>query len=158
MDANLVLLSKKGKQRIIPLPSNVTIIGRRHNCDLRIPLDSISKRHCQIIQEDAGTLRLKDLGSRNGTFLNGKRIEEEAVKAGDQIKIGPILFAIQIDGQPETIAAPSEKKDQEQDLSEDTVTQEELDDSLIDLEASGDLGALNDMDAALDNLDDLDDL
>jgi len=61
MVVNLVLVSKNGDQKTFPLPSNVTVIGRRRNCDLWIPLDSVSRRHCQLSLED-GTLKVRDLG------------------------------------------------------------------------------------------------
>jgi pSer/pThr/pTyr-binding forkhead associated (FHA) protein len=51
-------------------------------------------------------LKLRDLGSRNGTILNGKPVDEAVVKAGDSIKIGPLVFVLQIDGQPEKIVQP----------------------------------------------------
>jgi len=103
MDVNLVLLKKKGLHKFFPLPSSVTVIGRRHSCDLCIPLMSVSKRHCQL-NYDEGVLKIRDLGSRNGIHLNGKRIDEAVIQAGDSIQIGPLTFVLQIDGQPETIA------------------------------------------------------
>jgi len=51
-------------------------------------------------------LKVRDLGSRNGTYLNGKRIDEAEVKAGDSIKVGPLTFVLQIDGQPKDINIP----------------------------------------------------
>lgn len=105
MDVNLVLLEKNGSHKSFPLPSSVTTIGRRHNCDLRIPLMSVSKKHCQLNHDD-GVLKIRDLDSRNGTYLNGKRINEAAIQAGDSIKIGPLTFVFQIDGRPQTIAKP----------------------------------------------------
>ena len=105
MDVNLVFFKKNGSRKIFPLPSNVTVIGRRHHCDLWVPLASVSKRHCQLSYSD-GILKLRDLGSRNGTFLNGKSVAEAVVKAGDSITIGPLAFKLQIGGQPETIVQP----------------------------------------------------
>ena len=105
MDVNLVLFKKDGSRKAFSLSSTVTIIGRRHNCDLCIPLKSVSKRHCQLNQ-DGGVLKIRDLGSRNGTILNGKRINEAAIQAGDAVKIGPLAFVFQIDGQPKTIGLP----------------------------------------------------
>lgn len=105
MDVSLVLFKKNGSRKAFSLPSTVTIIGRRHNCDLCIPLKSISKRHCQLNQ-DGGVLKIRDLGSRNGTVLNGKRIDEATVQAGDAVRIGPLAFVFQIDGQPKTIGLP----------------------------------------------------
>ena len=106
MHANLVLFKKDGTQRVLPLSSEITIIGRRHDCDLRIPLKPISRRHCQFSKNDEG-LKLRDLDSRLGTYLNGKPVKEGHVKAGDYIKIGPLTFQLQIDGKPEEISAPN---------------------------------------------------
>jgi pSer/pThr/pTyr-binding forkhead associated (FHA) protein len=105
MHANLVLFKKDGTQKIFPLSSEVTIIGRRHDCDLRIPLLPVSRRHCQLSKND-NTLKIRDLGSRSGTFINGKRIDETAVNAGDYIRVGPLTFLLQIDGKPEEILPP----------------------------------------------------
>ena len=111
MHANLVLFKKGGTQRILPLSSEITIIGRRHDCDLRIPLKPISRRHCQLSKNHEG-LKLRDLDSRMGTYLNGKKVQEDKVHAGDYIKIGPLTFQLQIDGKPEKASPPKspEKK------------------------------------------------
>ncbi|TFG50645.1 MAG: FHA domain-containing protein, partial [Candidatus Brocadiia bacterium] len=85
MQVNLVMLKRNGTRKAIPLPSKVTIIGRRHDCDLRIPLMKVSKRHCQL-NFDNGVLKIRDLGSRNGTILNGKIIKESDIEAGDSIE------------------------------------------------------------------------
>ena len=70
MDVNLVRIKKDGTRKSFALTSEITVIGRRRNCDLRVPLMTVSKRHCQIILED-GPLKIRDLNSRNGTLLNG---------------------------------------------------------------------------------------
>jgi pSer/pThr/pTyr-binding forkhead associated (FHA) protein len=124
----LVLFKKNGSQKIFPLPSNVTTIGRRHSCDLQIPLTHVSKRHCQL-SHNKGVLRVRDLGSRNGTYLNGNRIDEEVVRPGDYIGVGPVTFAMQIDGQPETIAQPARTKGNlpKQDARPTDVAEEQFD-------------------------------
>jgi len=104
MDANLVLLENGTSPKVFPLPSDVTVIGRRRNCDLHIALDSVSRRHCQLSRE-GDQLTIKDLGSRNGTFLNGKQVASSPLNAGDVIKIGPLVFTLQVDGVPEDIMA-----------------------------------------------------
>jgi len=111
MHANLVLFKKDGTQRAFPLSSEVTIIGRRHDCDLRIPLLEVSRRHCQL-SKNSESLKIRDLGSRTGTFINNKKIDETAAKAGDYIKVGPLTFMLQIDGKPENATLPTkaEKK------------------------------------------------
>ena len=144
MDVNLVLLKNDGSHKFFSLPSSVTVIGRRHSCDLCIPLMSVSKRHCQL-NFDEGVLRIRDLGSRNGTYLNGKRIDEAVVQAGDSIKIGPLTFVLQIDGQPKDIAKPdlaARDLSRQDAATEDTTVDEQLDnfaelDELDSLEESG---------------------
>jgi len=109
MDVNLVLFKKNGSQKSFSLPDSTTVIGRRHDCDLCIPLKTVSRRHCQLNQNKE-TINIRDLGSRSGTFLNGKRIDEAGIKAGDYIRIGPLIFGLQIDGQPEKIVPPKPAK------------------------------------------------
>ncbi|MHC4259649.1 MAG: FHA domain-containing protein, partial [Planctomycetota bacterium] len=104
MDINLVVLKKNGSKKIFRLPGGVTVIGRRSNCDLYIPLTSVSRKHCQLNRHE-GLLKIRDLGSRNGTYLNGKRIDEAVIQAGDNVKVGPLTFTLQIDGQPQEIGA-----------------------------------------------------
>jgi pSer/pThr/pTyr-binding forkhead associated (FHA) protein len=107
MDVNLVLLGENGSQKTFSLPSNVTVIGRRRDCDLRIPLVHVSRRHCQI-SSNKDTLKVRDLGSRNGTYLNGKRIKEATIQPGDYLTIGPLTFLLQINGQPKEIKPPQQ--------------------------------------------------
>lgn len=102
MEVRLVLIRKDGQRRAFPLVAGLTIVGRHPNCDLRIPLMEISRRHCQIDCHN-GLFSLRDLGSFNGTFVNGERVEETQLKPGDHLQIGPLTFAI------ETGAAPAEK-------------------------------------------------
>lgn len=109
MDVELVLFKKGGSQKSFSLPDSTTVIGRRGDCDLCIPLKTVSRRHCQLNQ-DKETINIRDLGSRSGTFLNGKRIDEAAVKAGDYIRIGPLIFGLQINGRPENIVPPKPVK------------------------------------------------
>jgi pSer/pThr/pTyr-binding forkhead associated (FHA) protein len=107
VDANLVLFKKNGSQKNFPLPSDITVIGRRHDCDLCIPLMVVSRRHCQLSQ-NADALKIRDLESKAGTFLNGKRISEATVQAGDYITIGPLTFLLQIGGEPAEIVPPKQ--------------------------------------------------
>lgn len=107
MNLKLILFKKNGSHKSFTLPTNITVIGRRHDCDLQIPLMPVSRRHCQLSQNEE-TVKVRDLGSRNGTYLNGKRIDEATVEAGDYIKIGPLTFLLQVDGQPEEIVPPEQ--------------------------------------------------
>ena len=99
MQVNLVFLKKDGTTSSFPLPSTVTFVGRRQDCDFCIPLMVVSRRHCEI-NMDFGKITVRDLKSRNGTLVNGQPIEETQLKAGDVLKIGPVEFVIQVDGMP----------------------------------------------------------
>jgi pSer/pThr/pTyr-binding forkhead associated (FHA) protein len=99
MQAVLVMFRNDGDRRSFSLSREMTVIGRRQDCDLMIPLGEISRKHCRIIKE-ADTLRIEDLGSSNGTYLNGKRIQEAVLSAGDTVQVGPVVFVLQIDGDP----------------------------------------------------------
>lgn len=89
-----------GERRSFSVVRDMTVIGRREDCDLRIPLGEVSRKHCRVVR-DGDTLRLEDLGSSNGTYLNGMRVEREAVlNPGDSIQVGPVVFVLQIDGFP----------------------------------------------------------
>lgn len=100
MEVNLVFIKKDRTTQSFPLPSAVTFIGRRQDCDLCIPLSMVSRRHCEIYSE-FNKLMVRDLKSRNGTFVNHESIEEAEIKAGDTLRIGPIYFIVQIDGVPD---------------------------------------------------------
>jgi pSer/pThr/pTyr-binding forkhead associated (FHA) protein len=69
----------------------------------------VSRRHCQLSQNNEA-LKIRDLDSRSGTFLNGKRISEATVQAGDYITIGPLTFLLQIGGEPKKIVPPQPPK------------------------------------------------
>jgi predicted component of type VI protein secretion system len=97
----VVLVMFKGDQRrSFSVTRDMTVIGRREDCDLRIPLGDVSRKHCRLIKDD-GTLRIEDLGSSNGTFINGERVQQAELTAGDTLQVGPVVFVAQVDGQPE---------------------------------------------------------
>lgn len=102
--SNLVLAMFKsdGTRRDFPLVKDRIIIGRKVNCDLRIPLTSVSRQHCEITVDD-GKVNIKDLGSSNGTYHNSVRVQEATLSAGDELVIGPVVFTLIVDGQPAEI-------------------------------------------------------
>ena len=99
MQVVFVMFLADGARRSFPLTRDVTVIGRREDCDLRIPLTEISRKHCRVVKDSKG-IRLEDLGSSNGTYHNGSRVQESVLQAGDQLRIGPVNFTVQIDGYP----------------------------------------------------------
>src|SRR5450432_1499990 len=97
MQVVLVMIRNGGEKRSFSIVRDVTVVGRREDSDFRIPLGDISRKHCRLIK-DGGALRIEDLGSSNGTNVNGVRIQEAELAAGDTVQIGPVTFIVQIDG------------------------------------------------------------
>jgi pSer/pThr/pTyr-binding forkhead associated (FHA) protein len=74
--------------------SGTLVIGREANCDIPVDSPQISRRHAEI-SLSGDTATIKDLGSSNGTFVNGNKVTQAALKSGDEIKIDKIRFAVQ---------------------------------------------------------------
>jgi pSer/pThr/pTyr-binding forkhead associated (FHA) protein len=80
-------LNSDGKQMEIELSSKVLVMGRSLEADICIPDDLISRFHCEVRLWD-GEYVIKDLKSRNGTFLNEQKVEVATLHYGDTIRIG----------------------------------------------------------------------
>jgi pSer/pThr/pTyr-binding forkhead associated (FHA) protein len=71
---------------------NEVVIGRGVECDVVIKDVKASRRHCRLVRKDEGFL-LEDLGSRNGTFVDGKKISAQvALKVQQTFKVGDTVF------------------------------------------------------------------
>jgi len=104
MDVTLVMFKQDGQRRDFDIKKEATTIGRNTDCDFQIPLSVVSRRHCQIVAK-GNSLTIRDLGSSNGTFVNGKRVQEATLSAGDTIVVGPVTFTVVIDGSPSDVNA-----------------------------------------------------
>ncbi len=103
MNLLLYMFKSTGEPKAFHIEQGKTVIGRRDDCDLRIPLSQISRKHAIITVEEKRAI-LTDLGSINGTYINNKRVaSEEELKPGDHIVIGPVVFTVQIDGEPQEV-------------------------------------------------------
>lgn len=98
----LAMFKSDGTRRDFPLVKDRIVIGRKVNCDLRIPLTSVSRQHCELMV-DEGKVSVKDLGSSNGTYHNSVRVQEAYLAAGDELIVGPVVFTLIVDGQPADI-------------------------------------------------------
>ena len=84
----LIMMAHPGKTRQVSLRAHETKIGRASTNDIVIDVNHVSRVHASIMVGPA-FVTLKDLGSRNGTFVNGVKVEAEQVLAnGDSIRIG----------------------------------------------------------------------
>jgi hypothetical protein len=82
----LVTLTVDG--RTVPLTAARVVIGRSRESDFRIDDTNASRRHCELVREGAAGWRLNDLGSTNGTELNGRRVDSAQLDDGDMITVG----------------------------------------------------------------------
>lgn len=89
--SSLPFLVKKDGEKL-SLEKDSMVIGREENCDLVLPSPGISNRHASIEKTDEGYL-LTDLGSTNGTYVNGKAISNHLLKEGDRVIIGTENFS-----------------------------------------------------------------
>jgi serine/threonine-protein kinase len=96
---SVLLVAPGGKQ--VRLFHRVTVIGRAPECDLVVKAPDISKRHCRILLGPDEVV-VEDLGSSNGTFVNGEQIERARLKDGDNLDLGGHVFQVRL-------AAPAAK-------------------------------------------------
>jgi hypothetical protein len=87
--------SNTGKEVKIPTPK--CMIGRGEDCHLRPQSDAISRHHCVVVTSENEVI-VRDLKSRNGTFVNEEQVSEEAVLLnGDVLRVGPLQFELIIE-------------------------------------------------------------
>src|ERR1700722_11665339 len=79
----------------VEVAKEMTLIGRQEECDVRLDHKSVSKMHCVLVKTD-GLLLLRDLGSTNGTRVNGTRVRRAALLPNDQLTIANFKFRVHL--------------------------------------------------------------
>jgi hypothetical protein len=92
---NVRLVSGDG--RTYPLAIGQTVIGRGDQANMRLPDVGISRRHARL-DFDGAQVILTDLGSTNGTMVNGQRVSAVALNPGDMIQLGTTTLTFRVDG------------------------------------------------------------
>ena len=97
MDATLRVLSGPHAGETIAIRRGKLLIGREEDCHLRPESEFVSRHHCVLLLDDY-TLRIRDLGSKNGTFVNGRRVGsgETILLHDDTISIGEMIGQIDL--------------------------------------------------------------
>ncbi len=103
MNVQLIVVRGKPEGKVIPLAGPKFKIGRGETCHLRPNSEQVSREHAEFTIE-SNTVIVRDLGSRNGTLVNGKALTTEAYKLKDRdlVQVGPLTFAVSIQDAPKT--------------------------------------------------------
>jgi pSer/pThr/pTyr-binding forkhead associated (FHA) protein len=128
MRVQLIVIQGKPEGKVIPLAGPVFKIGRGERCHLRPNSERVSREHAELqITPDKVTIR--DLGSRNGTLINGKALREPVtLKDRDLVQIGPLTFAVSIQDAPMATKAAAKPR---KPASSDDVAPDEIESWLI---------------------------
>ncbi len=99
MKLNLVVMTPGPNQgKVLEIKLSQFVVGRDPQCHLRPASPMISKRHCAVLQRE-GKAFVRDFDSTNGTFVNNEPVKGEIeLHQGDQLKMGPLLFEVRIEG------------------------------------------------------------
>jgi adenylate cyclase len=90
----LKLVAESGPLSLEVRPGRKLVVGRADDCDLPLADSTVSRRHAELDLTPSG-VRLRDLGSSNGTFLDGQRVSEAVARPGSRISFGRVGFELQ---------------------------------------------------------------
>lgn len=102
MPTRLVSLDGHGD---IPIDQILVVVGRHTGCDVRLESARVSRRHCCIGLDREGVL-IRDLGSTNGTRINGQRIETGLLRPGNELVIAHLRYRLEMRLEDESMLAP----------------------------------------------------
>ena len=142
MSVQLVVATGSRAGQVIPIVGDRFVVGRADDCNLKPRSELISRYHCEIFLVD-GEVFVRDMGSKNGVFLNDHQITEtNQLKNGDKLTIGPLEFFVTIiaEGKPQK---PPKVKSVSDAVARTVAIQSEnanknQEDSIADWLASGD--------------------
>ena len=129
MKAQLIVVYGKPRNKIKTLAIGDCLIGRGDECQVRTNSTLVSRQHCLVhVTQDNAILR--DLGSTNGTLVNGKRIVTEQLLApGDLVQIGPVVFEFRDVSAELAASAPAIRVDAAEQPLSDELPEVDLTDS-----------------------------
>jgi pSer/pThr/pTyr-binding forkhead associated (FHA) protein len=106
MDVQMLVVQGRPRGKCLRFPCGEFVFGRGPECHVRPDSPSVSRQHC-LLRVSAGGVRLRDLGSTNGTLVNGTRVVDEQLLAdGDLVQLGPLVLRIQLPpGTPRPISS-----------------------------------------------------
>jgi pSer/pThr/pTyr-binding forkhead associated (FHA) protein len=82
------------------MPGTLKTMGRAPRADFVVDAALVSRVHCRFTLNDTGELELEDLGSTNGTFVNGRKVTKVLLSDGDKLTIGRVQFVVHSGASP----------------------------------------------------------
>jgi|SRR5262245_11719444 pSer/pThr/pTyr-binding forkhead associated (FHA) protein len=76
------------------LPGSLKTMGRAKRADFIVDAALVSRLHCRFTLDDLDRLGVEDLGSTNGTWVNGRKIDKAPLLEGDRLKVGRMEFSV----------------------------------------------------------------
>jgi pSer/pThr/pTyr-binding forkhead associated (FHA) protein len=105
----LIVVQGKPEGKTIPITGPVFRVGRGLDCHLRPNSEEVSRNHTEITLTETEAI-VRDLGSRNGTRVNGRLLTgSHTLKSGELLQVGPLTFAVAIQGAPIEVAMPADR-------------------------------------------------
>lgn len=80
--------------QIMPLIAGYNVIGRSTTCQIKLASNSVSKEHATVLVTDDGKVIISDMNSRNGTYVNGLRVQNQKLQAGDKISFHELVVDV----------------------------------------------------------------
>src|SRR5256886_10119118 len=97
VSANFIVKGPNGVEKAYPMRSITVTIGRSDQCEIAVKDSSMSGKHAEISKVN-GEIRVKDLGSANGIWLNGERVDDVELFDGDVLRLGQTSIRIDVVG------------------------------------------------------------
>lgn len=127
MVASMIVVDGRNAGKKIRLARPTIFIGRADDCHLRLHGNSVSRHHCVLLVED-DFLAVRDLGSRQGTFVNGERIAVETeLNSGDRLRVGRLEFEVRMCLHPHQRASEPSKTREPPAAGADAAEENDLD-------------------------------
>ncbi len=98
---------RSGTTHQVDLPAVVAVLGRDPNCDIVLNDTKCSRRHATVEEGPEG-LSIRDAGSANGTYVNGRRVEQSPLRPGDTIRLGDVSLKLLAEVGETVVVAPED--------------------------------------------------
>jgi len=107
MTLRLRIVQGRPQGQQLCFPRGEYLVGRGAECHVRPNSEWVSRQHC-LLRVTADAAWLRDLGSRNGTLINGARlVSEQGLRSGDRVEVGPLVFEVELAPDPPGVADPT---------------------------------------------------